>query len=211
MNKFFSTKGLDKALNITILVLGSMWLISFFLSKDVNMSEPTWEDETRAMFDQHRITGSVVGDEINVKAAAMWQIELLGAIESTDERPLVLFIYASWCPYCKRMFPIIDDIASNMSDKYRVIAFSIDESKQGLATYLASKTPSPAFKTLTVAHRDEFAQFGHIVRKKGLQFTGAIPYIAVFDNAELVNTFGGAVPRETLLNALHSRNANNIE
>lgn len=198
MNKFFSVKGLDKALNVTILVLGTLWLISFFLGKDANQAEPTWEDDTLAMFEQH----GVAGGEIKVKPAPTWQTKLVGAMESSDERPLVLFIYASWCPHCKRMFPIMDDIATNMGDKYRVLAFSIDDNKQALATYLGTKNPPPAFETLTVSHRGQFAQFGHIVRKKGLQFTGAVPYIAVFDNAKLIRTFGGAVPRETLLNAL---------
>ena len=107
MNKFFSVKGMDKALNITIIVLGVLWLTSFFLDKGATEDIPTWEDETKAMFEAHQ-NGDVQG--VSVTAAPMWQTELVGAMESSDERPLILFIYASWCPYCKQMFPIMDSI-----------------------------------------------------------------------------------------------------
>jgi|GEM_PF-5881617 len=196
MNKFFSVKGMDKALNVTIIVLGGLWLFGAIIgNKDKDAS---WEDETRSMFEQHQNEGGT----LQVSDMPAWQAELVSEIDAADERPLLLFIYASWCPYCKQMFPIIDSIAREMGDKYRVMGFSIDQSKQALDTYLGAKSPAPAFETITVKHVDEFPQFGHIVRKKGLQFTGAIPYIAVFDNAKVVRTFGGAVDRARLIDAL---------
>jgi hypothetical protein len=89
-----------------------------------------------------------------------------------------------------------------MKDDYRVIGFSIDKDKQALETYLQTLETPPAFETLTANQEKEFLQFGHMLKKKGLQFTGSIPYIAVFDNAELVHETLGFVPHETLLESL---------
>lgn len=43
------------------------------------------------------------------------------------EKPVFVEFYASWCPHCRRMMPIIDDLKKEMREKMAVLQYDIDE------------------------------------------------------------------------------------
>lgn len=47
--------------------------------------------------------------------------------------------YATWCPHCKRMMPVVDDIKALYEGKLTVFRFDIDENDE-LATELDVKS-----------------------------------------------------------------------
>lgn len=49
--------------------------------------------------------------------------------------PVVVDFWAEWCGPCKSMSPIVDDIASEMSAKVKVVKVNIDESPNAPTRY----------------------------------------------------------------------------
>ena len=56
-------------------------------------------------------------------------IELLNKLKSEHGRVLVEF-YATWCPHCRRMMPIVDEVEARAKGKATVYRFDIDKNKE---------------------------------------------------------------------------------
>ena len=75
-----------------------------------------------------------------------------------DKRPIVAIIAADWCPYCKRVDPVINDIRSSYSEKLNFVVFDVtNETTKAAAKANAEKLGLSEFynnfkgKTSTVA------------------------------------------------------------
>lgn len=55
--------------------------------------------------------------------------ELIKELQEDRGTVLVEF-YASWCPHCQRMMPIVDDIRALLDGKANVYQFDIDENQE---------------------------------------------------------------------------------
>lgn len=50
--------------------------------------------------------------------------------ELKDDKGVVLVeFYASWCPHCKRMMPVVDDVKALFAGRVNVYQFDIDENE----------------------------------------------------------------------------------
>lgn len=57
-----------------------------------------------------------------------------------DEKGVVLVeMYASWCPHCKKMMPVVDDIKALYDGQVKVYQFDVDE-YQDLAEVLGARS-----------------------------------------------------------------------
>ena len=50
-------------------------------------------------------------------------------LTASTEKVLVEF-YASWCPHCQRMMPIVADVKKKLAGKVTVAQFDIDENSE---------------------------------------------------------------------------------
>lgn len=51
--------------------------------------------------------------------------------EAINQAPVVLVeFYASWCPHCQRMMPIVEQVRELLGDKTPVVQLDIDENKE---------------------------------------------------------------------------------
>ena len=51
--------------------------------------------------------------------------------ELISAAPVVLVeFYASWCPHCKKMMPIVEDIKALLADNLKVVQLDIDENEE---------------------------------------------------------------------------------
>lgn len=51
--------------------------------------------------------------------------------ELTESAPAVLVeFYASWCPHCQRMMPIVADVKKKLAGRVEVAQFDIDENSE---------------------------------------------------------------------------------
>ena len=45
----------------------------------------------------------------------------------TADKPFIIDFWAPWCVYCRKLSPVLDRVASAMSDKINVGKVNIDE------------------------------------------------------------------------------------
>lgn len=116
----------------------------------------------------------------NPKITETSALDVHNMLAAEKEKPVILFVYASWCNYCANMLPTIDKYYTTQSDKLTFIPISIDEYPDKLAYYFEHKANPLHIPALNVSQKDEVIKISRMLSKKGLQFTGSIPYMAVF-------------------------------
>jgi thioredoxin 1 len=65
--------------------------------------------------------------------------EVLGA-----DRPVLVDFWATWCPPCKRLAPIVDQLAAEHADRYRVVTINVDENPRAARDHGVMATPTLA-------------------------------------------------------------------
>ena len=75
-----------------------------------------------------------------------------GPIEVTDatfqslvldaESPVVVEFWAEWCPFCRRMKPIVEEVASEHSETFTIARLDIDANRQTTGKYGVAGIPA---------------------------------------------------------------------
>ena len=60
-------------------------------------------------------------------------------------QPVVLDVFASWCGPCLQMAPIFEELAKEMSEKYKFAKLNIDEERDLAIQYNVSSIPTFIF------------------------------------------------------------------
>lgn len=98
----------------------------------------------------------------------------------------ILFLYASWCPYCKkqiegfRQFP-----DANLAG--RIMAISTDSSRVKFAKFMQQQQNFPFVPYIYEGYED----LSFFIRQHGGSFSGGIPYFIVFQNGQFKQEFIG--------------------
>jgi thiol-disulfide isomerase/thioredoxin len=201
-------KWLDRGLNILLVVSVLMWVINHFFMPQAHEAEAakkldTLQAEAESAFgaakkNDYSVTLQKPRPEFPAPAVAFMASDLDSIMTDMGERPNIIFFYASWCPYCHKMFPAIAKIAKEMQNKVRIIPVSIDEKPQAFIDYLAKHEPNPAFTPYVFADSGERLKSRDLLSKKGLHFKGAIPYMAVFRKGEALAQITGVLENDKL-------------
>lgn len=140
------------------------------------------------------VTRSIV--PVNAKEVAMRLADEKG-------RPTLLFIYASWCGYCKHVMPEIMGLKKEKKlEKVNTVFLSLDEKRRMLGQYLFTQDYQGLF-TPYVLLPQAGVSLVHALRAREGSFNGAIPYTAVFDaGGALLSEDNGVIDRERLLDML---------
>jgi thiol-disulfide isomerase/thioredoxin len=104
----------------------------------------------------------------------------------------VLFLYASWCPYCHKQMEGFKQLKAQypLDD---IIAVSIDKKPEQLLKHY-QKVPTTPFEPLIYQGESELMDF---LREEGGSFRGGIPYFAIFhDGAYVGESLGLTHPKE---------------
>lgn len=64
-------------------------------------------------------------------------------LEST--LPVMVDFWAEWCGPCRMVTPIVEELASEMSDKVKVCKLNVDEARETAATYQVMSIPTMIF------------------------------------------------------------------
>jgi thiol-disulfide isomerase/thioredoxin len=157
----------------------------------------------------HQLSSPALAEEIqlaynspNIRPVTADQ--LMRTLEYSRAKATVLFFYTSWCPYCHRQFPIMDEIAGKYNNRdLNIVAVSLDKDPKALANYLRNLGHTPNFPTLLLNRNG--GDIKAELSKLGVNFPGSIPFSAVFArNTKLVAQFDGFVDNEGLAIAVDS-------
>jgi thioredoxin 1 len=62
-----------------------------------------------------------------------------------SDKPVLVDFWAEWCVPCRKVEPLLDEIATEMADKVSIVKLNIDENPEVARTYRVMSVP-----TLTV-------------------------------------------------------------
>lgn len=123
----------------------------------------------------------------------------LSALLTQNNKPSLLFIYASWCPHCRRQKPIMEQMLTEYGHLFNVYAISTDKNPNALATYLQN---SPTNLATYRVDAQDFLDFRIELAQTGSKFVGAIPYnVFISPDKKLLAEMPGFVDKATILNA----------
>lgn len=118
--------------------------------------------------------------------------ELKPKLMNNEQKPTLVFVYASWCTFCRQVMPnIIDLKRSSKLEHINLLMLSIDSSPDALARYLADGRYKGLFTPYLVTGTRELS-LKALLQNAGSSYEGGIPFILVFDaDGRLLNeTFG---------------------
>ncbi len=123
------------------------------------------------------------------------------ALQSND-RPTFIMIYASWCPYCKRMFGDLNQYAKEFQN-IRFVMLSIDQTPEPAQRFVDAAAPLN-MESYIIKDSAAYYEMSEFLRSAGLGYQGGIsknvgvPYNMVFYQQKAVAELGGALESKPL-------------
>ena len=114
----------------------------------------------------------------------------------SDVRATILYVYTSWCPFCKMQRATMERLAQNQGPNgLQLIGLSFDKHAEEMEEHL-SRLPKSAFTTFWI---DNKLAVANGLRSKGANFDGGIPYIALLDTkGNLLEQYHGVTGLDVL-------------
>lgn len=139
------------------------------------------------------------------------QIKIISAsqivknIETTDAKPTLMVMYASWCGYCKKLLPNIAKLKNEGKiSGVNLLLLSIDKDIIKFSTYFLQRNYDKVF-TPYIMDDDEEGKLKSIIVSKGGSYSTSIPYSVIFDSKGiLIEEIHGAVSKKRLLEKLNN-------
>ena len=117
--------------------------------------------------------------------ATMDQGVLQSVVAEQQGKPVIMILWATWCPSCKEAMPQLEKLSRERSD-VQVLAVSVDDSKDALVSYFSDGLP----------HMKVFLAADDIGQLFNVQY---IPHMVVFDGqGTVVLSRTGVFPYEML-------------
>lgn len=198
-------KHFDRILNVIIVILGCLAVYHmFFVQKSPEQQKQTLLSEAEAAFSDSSIV-SVSGKTSKGMQMVYTQSGIVPVTfeQVTEEvlksdTPVLLLIYTSWCPYCNKLFPEISKIAEEQQGNLKVVAVSVDKSKEAFRTYTNSHTTQPPFPAYYLGAGEDYDRLINYLQLTGFNFKGGIPFMAFFSQGKAAGQVGGYVEKEKI-------------
>lgn len=123
---------------------------------------------------------------------------MVSQLNAETNKPEVLVLYASWCPFCKKQMDILKEF-NKTNPEVKITAISIDKKPQAMSDFIAER-PHLNFFTPYVVSAESRGELKSRLSSLDLQFRGGIPFLAFFkaDNT-LYGQASGLVGLDQLL------------
>lgn len=124
-------------------------------------------------------------------AAAIIPSDINRLIDENSGKPILLYLYTSWCSACKKQTPIINEISREFQETdLQVISVAIDKnlSEKSLIDFL-SNYKNIFFKPYFLVYSDSLKE---LLKNKGISYKNIIPFTVIIDReGNIVKSFNG--------------------
>jgi len=122
--------------------------------------------------------------------------------ENFDDKPILLYIYTTWCGVCSKNFEVFNEISREFQNTdLKVMALAIDRNleTQKLSNYL-NNFGDVYFQPNYLLFKDGFIEF---LLKKNIKYSGHIPFTALISrNGEVITKYTGVKNKNYLRNRI---------
>lgn len=133
---------------------------------------------------------------------AMTTSQIVSEIEKHDDKPILLYLYTTWCKICTENFAVINETArefQNTDLQFIALAIDRDITSDDLKQHL-NKFGDIYFQPRFLAFKDGFKEF---LAKKGIHYKGHIPFtILLSRDGEVAVKFIGKKSQNYLRNKI---------
>ncbi len=129
--------------------------------------------------------------------------QIVKNIETTDNKPTLMVMYASWCGYCRKLLPNIVALKNEGKiDGVNLLLLSVDKDVMKFSTYFLQRNYDKVFTPYVIEAEEERALKNIIIGKGGF-YSKSIPYSVIFDSkGNLIEEIHGAISKKILLRKL---------
>lgn len=126
--------------------------------------------------------------------------QVANEFEKYDGKPILLYIYTTWCPVCSKQMPIINEVAREFQNTdLHVLTLAIDRDLEApyLQSYL-NKFGDLYFAPHYLAFKGGFLE---LLRKKNINYQGRIPFtVLISSDGTVITKYVGAKSQNYLRN-----------
>lgn len=120
--------------------------------------------------------------------------------ENNDGKPILIYIYTTWCGVCTRNLPILNEIAREFQNtELKILALAIDRNltNERLKSYFQN-AGDIYFEPNYLSSKNGFIEF---LRYKNIKYSGHIPFTALINSqGEVVMKYIGSKNKNYLRN-----------
>ncbi len=128
--------------------------------------------------------------------------QIANEFEKAEGKPILLYIYTTWCKTCAKNFPTINEVAREFQNTdLKVIALAIDRDIEAkmLSSYL-NKFGEVYFSPQYLSFKDGFLEF---LQRKNIRYNNRIPFtVLISRHGEVIVKFSGTKNKNYLRNKI---------
>lgn len=157
-------------------------------------------------------TRSVLQQEAEIFALQIPTItasQIAKIVTPADGKPTLVVFYASWCRYCKKLFPQIISLQKNgKNNDMHFLFLSVDKNRNDLANYILKHDYNQIF-TPYIIEENEHEKIAELFSQKGRVYNSGIPYTVIFDGkGNIISAAHGAISKDELLDLINGDKSN---
>ena len=133
---------------------------------------------------------------------SMTSQQIADEFEKAEGRPILLYIYTSWCSICKRQMPVINEMASEFQNTdLLVLSLAIDKDMDSsILTKYLNDYGNIYFEPRFLSFKEGFLE---LLKKKGIKYKNRIPFtVLIARDGSIVTKFTGKKSKNYIRNKI---------